>query len=211
MQGIDIIFSIGIIIFSAVAHEVSHGCAAFMLGDPTARNAGRLTLNPIKHLDPVGSVLVPLLLVVTSSVGGGQPFWFGWAKPVPFNPYNLRVGRWGPAIVAAAGPCANLLIAVFFGILIRFVFSVYFVPIALLHITTWIVIINLNLAVFNLVPIPPLDGSKVLFALLPYRYISLQRFLERYGLLLLIFFIFILGNVLIPFESFLFHLITGLQ
>src|SRR3989344_8193335 len=102
---IDVIFPIIILLLSVVFHEVSHGFVAYFLGDPTAKLAGRLTLNPLKHLDPIGSVLVPLL---TYSAGG---FIFGWAKPVPYNPYNLKAGRWGPALVGVAGPGGPLLLA----------------------------------------------------------------------------------------------------
>ena len=109
-----LIFFIAILIMSIVIHEVSHGYAAEMLGDPTARLAGRLTLNPINHLDMVGSFIVPVLMYLATG------FVFGWAKPVPYNPYNLKDGRWGPAIVAIAGPLANIFVAVFFGLLIRF-------------------------------------------------------------------------------------------
>jgi len=101
------IFIIAILILSVVIHEVSHGYVAQMLGDPTARLAGRLTLNPIKHIDPLGSVVIPALLVIT-----GANFLFGWAKPVPYNPYNLRYGRWGEALVAGAGPVTNILFLV---------------------------------------------------------------------------------------------------
>ena len=108
------IFLVLILMFSAIVHEVMHGIAADKLGDPTARYAGRLTLNPLPHLDPVGSVILPFLLVLMNS-----PVFFAWAKPVPYNPYNLRPGRFSEAIVAGAGPAVNLLIALVFGIVIR--------------------------------------------------------------------------------------------
>lgn len=146
-----------ILIFSAILHEVMHGIAADKLGDPTARYAGRLTLNPIPHLDPFGSVILPIIFALS-----GSAFFFAWAKPVPYNPYNLRPGRFSEAIVAGAGPFINLVIALVFGALIR------------LHIYTsanqvflLIVLINVMLCLFNLIPIPPLDGSKVLEALIP--------------------------------------------
>src|SRR3989344_9533065 len=115
MSLIDGIFVVAVIMMSAVIHEVMHGVAAERLGDPTARLQGRITLNPIPHLDPIGSVLLPLILVLT-----GSSILFGWAKPVPYNPYNFqRGGRWGEAIVAGAGPASNLIIAVIGGLLLR--------------------------------------------------------------------------------------------
>ena len=114
MQGIDLIFSIAVLIMSIVIHEVSHGYAAYALGDPTAKYADRLTLNPFKHLDMTGSVIVPF---ITYMMGG---FIFGWAKPVPYNPYNLKNQKWGPAIVGVAGPLSNFVTAAFFGTIIRF-------------------------------------------------------------------------------------------
>src|SRR3989344_9619311 len=116
MQGAETIFSLIILIISVVLHEVSHGYAAAILGDPTAKYAGRLTLNPLAHLDPVGSFFVPILTTVLGGVT------FGWAKPVPYNPYNLRGGKWGPAIVGAAGPLANLFFAGFFSFILHSTF-----------------------------------------------------------------------------------------
>ncbi len=159
MEIIDAIFVIAVIMFSAVIHEVAHGVAADKLGDPTARYAGRLTLNPIKHLDPIGSVILPIILALTPS-----PILFGWAKPVPYNPYNLtKSPRYGEAIVAAAGPVSNFLIAAIAAIIIRLgilgpeINSVLFI----------VVVANIMLGIFNLIPIPPLDGSKVLTAVIP--------------------------------------------
>lgn len=157
MQIIDAVFVIAIIVFSAVIHEVMHGVAADRLGDPTARLQGRLTLNPIPHLDPFGSILLPIILALTNS-----PIFFGWAKPVPYNPYNLRPGRFSEAIVAGAGPAANLAIALLTGFVIRSGFAGSLEPVLFL-----IVLVNVMLFIFNLIPIPPLDGSKVLEGLLP--------------------------------------------
>jgi Zn-dependent protease len=180
----SIIFAVIVIIFSVVIHEVAHGYAADFLGDPTARLAGRLTLNPLGHLDPVGSVLVPAL----GAIFGG--FIFGWAKPVPYNPYNLKAGRWGPALVALAGPATNLLLAVIFGLIIRLTSG----AVTLISPLGFVVQINIMLAIFNLIPVPPLDGSKLLFALLPNRWLGVERWLERYQFVALILFLLLILN-----------------
>jgi len=204
MQEIDIFFSIAILIMSVVVHEVSHGYVANLLGDPTARIAGRLTLNPVKHLDPVGSFLVPLLTYMT----GG--FIFGWARPVPYNPYNLQVGKWGPALVGVAGPASNLLVALIFGLLIRFSEVLHIASPAFLGVASIVVLINIILAVFNMIPIPPLDGSKVLFAILPYRMREIQNFLEQYWFIFVILIILFFWRFLLPVVFGLFNLITGM-
>lgn len=208
-SAIQSIFFIAILIFSVVIHEVSHGYAALFLGDKTAQYAGRLTLNPVPHIDLFGSILIPAFLIVF-----GSPFVIGWAKPVPYNPYNLRDQKWGPAIVGAAGPGANILIAIVFGILVRLVtgigadvaggFALHFVTIA-----SMIILLNIFLALFNLVPIPPLDGSKVLFSLLPYQWRNIQYFLESYGIFILLIFIFFFAQVLVPIALFLFRIFAG--
>lgn len=182
-QAIDLVFGIAILIMSVVIHEVSHGYVANILGDPTARHAGRLTLNPISHIDPIGSVLVPLVTFFTAGAI------FGWAKPVPYNPYNLRNGRWGPALVAFAGPGSNLVIAVVFSILAHVSLASGVIPPTALGLMASIVYINLLLCVVNLVPIPPIDGSKILFALLPYQWRGVETFLTRYSLFIILFLI----------------------
>lgn len=212
----DFIFIITILIFSVVIHEVSHGYVANMLGDPTARLAGRLTLNPLKHLDLLGSIIIPTLLVLTNA-----GFIIGWAKPVPYNPYNLRNHKWGEAFVGGAGPAVNLLVALVFGLLIRFgiLFDIFIVSSSFVQLASIVVFINILLALFNLIPIPPLDGSKVFSALLPYRYshvfANFQTAMARYGLLAMFAFIFIFILFLWPFLqvaiSFLFSIITGIS
>ncbi len=187
---------------SVVVHEVSHGYAAEALGDPTARYAGRLTLNPLKHLDPFGSFILPAL---TYFLGG---FIFGWARPVPYNPYNLKNQKWGPAVVAAAGPISNIFLAVVFGFLMRLGAGALWLE-GSLGLISSVVVINLVLAFFNLVPIPPLDGSKVAFAFLPFRFREFEEFLESWGPAILIFFVFFFFRLLLPLVFYAFELITG--
>lgn len=152
-----------ILILSVVIHEMAHGYMANWLGDPTARLQGRLSANPLVHLDPMMSVILPGILLAT-----GSPILFGAAKPVPYNPYNLRNQKWGEAMVAAAGPLANIFIAVVFGVLIRLA-AVLNLSDAFVTLSVQIILLNIFLAFFNLVPIPPLDGSKILPRLLPYQ------------------------------------------
>ncbi len=197
----EIIFVILILLFSVVIHEVAHGYAALALGDTTAKYEGRLTLNPIKHLDPVGSVLIPLLGYFTGGVI------IGWAKPVPFNPYNLRNQRWGEALVAIAGPISNIVIAVIFSIIIRT--SSGMTGENFLFLAQYLVYINIILAIFNMIPIPPLDGSKVLFSLLPYRLQAFRQNIERFGFFLVIIFVFGFWQLLSPFTKAVFILLVG--
>jgi len=206
MSTLDIIFQVAVLIMSVVIHEVSHGYVAGMLGDPTARLAGRLTLNPLRHLEWFGSFIVPLLTSLTG-------FTFGWAKPVPVNTYNLRWGRKGEALVAAAGPLSNFLIALVFGIFIRLgIANSWFSgpDDPLFHISILITAINLVLVVFNLVPVPPLDGSKIAFAMLPARLFYIQEWAERNGLLLILIVVFFLWQFFEPIVNLLFNVITGL-
>jgi Zn-dependent protease len=212
-QAIDGIFYVVVLIMSIVIHEVAHGYSAYLLGDDTAKLNGRLTLNPIKHLDPFGSVILPLLLYFTTA----GSFLIGWAKPVPYNPANLRKGRMGNLIVAISGIGANLTIAIIFGLLMKFG-PMIGIPLYNLdgitanpfyNITTIIVMINLVLALFNLIPIPPLDGSKVLFALLPFKYRYVENFLERWGMIILLLFIIFLWSKVAPIVYIVFNLITG--
>ena len=206
MQAVNTIFYIAILVMSVVIHEVSHGFMAERFGDKTARHAGRLTLNPFNHLDLFGSILLPALLYITSG------FVFGWAKPVPYNPDNLSNRRWGTMWVALAGVLANLLVAVFFSLIIRVAPMLGIdLPGSFYFITSSIVLVNLALMIFNLVPIPPLDGSKVLFSILPGSFYKVSSFIEQYSLVLLIIFIFFFSDVLYPILSGLFKLLTGLN
>ncbi|MEA3398187.1 MAG: site-2 protease family protein [Patescibacteria group bacterium] len=197
-----IIFQIIVLIFSAIIHEYMHGWMADRLGDPTAKNAGRLTLNPIPHIDIFGSILLPFLLIFS-----GAGFVFGWAKPVPYNPYNLRDAKYGSAKVAAAGPLGNLIVALFFGMILR-VFPI--ISPQLIVFLQIIIFINLLLMVFNLVPIPPLDGSKVLAPFLPRSWQLKFTSMERYGMIIVILFIMIGFQIIIPIINFLFTLIVGI-
>lgn len=198
-----IVFQIAILVMSVVIHEVSHGFVAYLLGDSTAKYAGRLTLNPINHLDPFGSVILPAFLAL---VGG--PI-IGWARPVPYNPYNLSNQKWGPGLVAAAGPLSNIFVAIVFGVLLRVIPITSAFAASLNIFFTMIIFINVLLAIFNLVPIPPLDGSKVFFSLLPYRYQYIEQFLNTYGFILLIVFILWLFPVIFPVIDWVFTLIAG--
>jgi len=201
----EFIFAIAILILSVIIHEISHGYVAYLLGDSTAKYAGRLTLNPLRHLDIFGSVILPIFTYLT----GG--FIIGWAKPVPFNPYNLKNQKWGPAIVGAAGPLANILVVAIFGIFIRAGGQFTLLPLSFFQIATLIVLINLQLTILNLVPIPPLDGSRLLSAFLPFRWQNIQYTLERYSFIFVIIFIFFVWPyIFLPIVSFLFKLITGL-
>lgn len=199
-----IIFYLAVLIFSVVIHEVSHGSAALMLGDSTAKNANRLTLNPLPHLDFMGSFLMPIFLLILTQ---GQGPIFGWAKPVPVNPYNLRNPRWDMAKVAMAGAGANFALAIAFGLALRLAP----IPAQLAVLFSGIVTLNLLLGIFNLAPIPPLDGSKVLFAFIPDRFFNFKLFLERYGPMFLIFFIFFFGfiRIIFPIVSLAYYIIVG--
>ncbi len=176
---------------AVIFHEVAHGYVALQLGDPTAYYAGRLTLNPIKHIDMWGTIIIPLLLILS-----GTGFLFGWAKPVPVNYYNLRAGKWGPVLVALAGPATNLSILLIAGVLSRFA------PVntAMPGLLQWIALINAVLMFFNLIPIPPLDGSKVLYVFLENRP-DIIAWLERYGSFILIGVLIFGGQLL---QSFVF-------
>ncbi|OGZ79000.1 MAG: hypothetical protein A2312_01585 [Candidatus Staskawiczbacteria bacterium RIFOXYB2_FULL_32_9] len=192
MEPIIVIFYFIILIFSVILHELAHGYMAFSLGDPTAKYEGRLTFNPIKHLDPFGSVILPLLLFITN-----VPILIGWAKPVPINPYNFRDQKWGEFKVSIVGPLTNFAIAVIFGLIIRFFYGI--LPLNLIEFFGIIVNLNLVLAFFNLVPIPPLDGSWILFHFLPDSLFKVKMFLQQYGTVILVFFLFFGGPTVIGY------------
>ena len=199
------IFQIVVLLYSVVIHEVSHGLMADSLGDPTARNLGRLSLNPLKHLDMFGSVILPLLLFLVRS-----PFIVGYAKPVPYVPENLRDRKYGPAKVAIAGPASNLVLAFLFGMTLRFLPDIFTSPLVP-QLLSFIIVLNLVLAIFNLFPIPPLDGHWLLMTFLPRRFIRFRRFLYQYSLILLIIFLIYIFPLIFPLVGLVYELLTGLK
>jgi Zn-dependent protease len=200
MDPLQLVFYFLVIIPSAIIHEYAHGAMADRLGDPTARYAGRLTLNPKAHIDVWGTLLMPLLLFFLTR----GSFLFAYAKPVPYNPYNLKNHKWGPAMVALAGPAANLLLAAAFALVVRL-----FPTSAVAMFAYIIVYANVMLLVFNLVPIPPLDGSKILYAILPDSARGVKIFLERYSFILLMIFIFFLFQLITPVIGWIMTLLIG--
>lgn len=205
----DLAFLIVILFFSIILHEVAHGYVANALGDPTARLAGRLTLNPLPHIDLLGSVAIPILLVLSKS-----GFLFGWAKPVPYNPYNLKNRRFGEALVAVAGSAANLLLALVFGLIARFSPELS-LPASAVFLAGSIALMNLFLGFFNLIPFPPLDGFTVLRAALPWRLSgALERFethVRSMGVWSLVLFLVFFSYVLTaPFSALVFWVFSRL-
>ena len=194
---IDLSLMAAVLLFSVIIHEVAHGYVAMLNGDPTARLAGRITLNPIPHIDPIGTILLPAILLLT-----GSRLLFGWAKPVPVNPSYYRDFRLGEVTTSVAGPASNLLLALLFSFLLRLNVG----GPGLLLLAYYGCTINIFLAIFNLIPIPPLDGSHLVAAFLPYRLLQYYRYLEPVGfiIILLLFYSGIMGMILMP----LFYLIA---
>jgi len=211
-------FYIAIFLYTVIIHEVMHGYVALKLGDPTAKYSGRLTLNPISHIDLWGSVIIPIIMFLTFQ------FPFGWAKPVPYNPYNLRNQKWGSALVALGGPGSNIVIAVLAALAAKFIA----IPVALKieiirNFNNWsdvsgiiagsfgsifyevlimVVFWNVLLAFFNLIPFPPLDGSKLLFAVLPIK-TETMMILENFGFMILLLVILVFAGPLGTFLNFM--------
>lgn len=194
------IFILLVVLFSIVIHEISHGFAALSLGDPTAKFEGRLTLNPAKHIDPFGTILFPLFLFVFTM---GQGPIFGWAKPVPVNPFNLRDRKYGMLKVSIAGPLSNLILAIIFALLLRIDFFKYLsFPFATIS------IYNFILAFFNLLPVPPLDGSYVFSTF--FQHSKLNFILWQFGPFVLILIVVFGINIIFVFSKFLFSLLSGI-
>lgn len=220
-----IAFYIAILIYSIILHEVFHGLAALWLGDPTAKYAGRLTANPLKHIDPMMTIAVPLIMFISTG------FAFGGAKPVPYNPYNLKNQKWGPTLVALAGPLSNII----FALVASFFASLVALPIAVKkdiigNFNSWdsvsqvisgsggaiffelmvmVIFWNVLLAFFNLIPIPPLDGSKLLFSIIPIK-VETMMMLEQFGFVLLLFFIIFFSGPLGVFLNYMLNLFLGM-
>ena len=187
-MNLETIWIVSILIFSVIIHELAHGYAALKQGDLTAKNAGRLTLNPIPHIDPVGSILLPALFILS-----GSHFFLAWAKPVPYNPNNLKNKKWGELFVAIAGPLSNIFLAILFLLMTKILSLVGLHNQLSLDLISSAVFMNIFLAVLNLFPIPPLDGSKILYSILPKKYnLKIRFFMEKnYLIFFAIFIIFI--------------------
>lgn len=199
----DLVFQVVILLFSVILHEVAHGYAALSLGDPTARDEGRLTLNPIKHMDPWGTVVLPLFLILVRS-----PFLVGWAKPVPVNPFLMRDPKRGMMLVGAAGPLANISLILLSALGLRLL--PFTAPPLLFDALKYACAINIILALFNLVPVPPLDGSKVVAGILPPKLRQPYVSIERYGIFIIIALLYLglLDRIIVPLYRAIFYLLV---
>jgi len=199
----DLALQIVVLLFSVIIHEVAHGYAALTLGDTTARNAGRLSLNPLKHVDPWGTFVLPVFLILVRS-----PFLVGWAKPVPVNPYLLRDPKRAMMLVGAAGPLANIALILLSALGLRLL--PYAAPPLLFDTLKYCCAINIILALFNLVPVPPLDGSKVLAGILPPKLREAYVGLDRYGIFIIIGLLYLglLDQIIVPIYRVIFYLLV---
>ena len=222
-----IIFYVAILLYTVIIHEVSHGIAALWLGDVTAKYAGRITANPFKHIDPWLTIGMPIFMLLLT----GGKFAFGAAKPVPYNPYNLKNQKWGPALVALAGPASNISIAIIAALMAKLITIPMAMKIDIISsFNDWgvistaisgsfgaiiyellviIIFWNVFLAFFNLIPIPPLDGSKILFAVLKIR-IETMAILEQFGFVILLFFIIFFSGPMGAFLNLMLNLFLGI-
>ena len=187
------ILTLSIFFFAVIIHEYAHGWIAWKLGDWTAKNAGRLTFNPLAHIDPIGTIFLPLLLLVTRS-----PVIFGWAKPVPVNFHSLGNPKKDMIWVGLAGPAANILFAILLSFILKF--FVLTGNLLLTEVITMAIIINLVLAIFNILPIPPLDGSRVVMGILPRELGIRYAKLEPYGFIIIfgLLYLGLIGSVIWP-------------
>jgi Zn-dependent protease len=194
------LFSLVIMLFSIMLHEIAHGAMALRLGDTTAKYAGRLTLNPLKHIDPFGTIFLPLFLTVLNS-----PFILGWAKPVPVNPYNFKDQRWGMFKVSLAGPATNFITALVFGLIVRFIP----LPATMETLFGIIIIYNFAWALFNLIPVSPFDGSHIFFSFLPNRFKAVQSFLQQYGVFIFLGLLFLgVIDYIFQISNYLYYLVA---
>lgn len=201
LDTLDIAFFV-ILLLSAVFHEYMHAWTANELGDPTAKHLGRLTLNPVPHIDPFMTLILPAALFWATS----GAFMFAAAKPVPFNPYNLKYPKWGPALVGVAGPLSNFALAIVFALVFRFAP----LPEAVASVVAIIVFANVLLGLFNLIPIPPLDGSHVLLSLLPPSWSYVEDWLRQYGIFVFIIFLLFFVDLLFPVIQATYRLLLGI-
>lgn len=215
MGVVDILVVLGVILVSMMLHELTHGFVALKLGDETAKLLGRLTFNPLKHIDPVMTLVLPIMIATTNALTGAQAPIFGGAKPVPFNPAKVRYGEWGVALIALAGPFTNLLIAFIAFCILGF--SGAAMGSVFRHVLEVVVQVNLGFFVFNMLPIPPLDGSRFMYAIAPDFIRRAMDLVERSGIFLVFAFVVLMNNALLQFMStsialiiWLFSRITGI-